>query len=163
MGMLICQEVFSRFFKFFCDKPLPCSVILSEHSESKDLRRNHLHCSPPVRRSFGFGLRPSLRMTWGGRIRRTRADFEVRAAQRSMPVPYRQFMQEIPVGTPLPGCPHGSGRFLGHPRTGVPTPLDPNLGVPHNDQTYNGSTAAAVGTNWVHALRGKTVQPELHR
>ena len=63
-------------------------------------------------------------------------------------VPYAQFMQEIPRG---------------HPGTGVPTPLDPNLGVPHNDQTYNGSTAAAVGTNWVHALRGKTVQPELHR
>ena len=68
-----------------------------------------------------------------------------------------------PVGTPLPGCPHDSGRFLGHPGTGVPTSLDPNLGVPHNDQTYNGSTAAAVGTNWVHALRGKTGQPELHR
>ena len=28
-----------------------------------------------------------------------------------------------PVGTPLPGCPHDSGRFLGYPGTGVPPPL----------------------------------------
>ena len=38
-------------------------VILSEQSESKDLRTCHLHRSLRVRRSFDFGLRPSLRMT----------------------------------------------------------------------------------------------------
>ena len=38
-------------------------VILSEQSESKDLRTCHLHRRFRVRRSFDFGLRPSLRMT----------------------------------------------------------------------------------------------------
>ena len=39
------------------------SVILSEQSESKNLRICRLLCNHSVRRSFGFGLRPSLRMT----------------------------------------------------------------------------------------------------
>ena len=38
-------------------------VILSEQSESKDLRTYRLRKSHSVRRSFDFGLRPSLRMT----------------------------------------------------------------------------------------------------
>ena len=38
-------------------------VILSEQSESKDLRTCHMLRSHSVRRSFDFGLRPSLRMT----------------------------------------------------------------------------------------------------
>ena len=39
------------------------SVILSDRRESKDLRTNFTANIPEVRRSFDFGLRPSLRMT----------------------------------------------------------------------------------------------------
>ena len=39
------------------------SVILSEQSESKDLRTFRFASRHSVRRSFDFGLRPSLRMT----------------------------------------------------------------------------------------------------
>ena len=42
---------------------VPLCVILSERSESKDLRTCHLLRRHLMRRSFDFGLRPSLRMT----------------------------------------------------------------------------------------------------
>ena len=38
-------------------------VILSEQSESKDLRTDYIAFVPVVRRSFDSGLRPALRMT----------------------------------------------------------------------------------------------------
>ena len=43
-------------------------VILSERSESKDLRTNDTIAAESVRGSFDFGLRPPLRMTdfWCG-------------------------------------------------------------------------------------------------
>ena len=46
----------------------PHDVILSERSESKNLRTCRLLSRNSVRRSFGFGLCPSLRMTdfWCG-------------------------------------------------------------------------------------------------
>ena len=40
----------------------PPIVILSERSESKDLRNNHLLFIHSVRGSFDSGLRPPLRM-----------------------------------------------------------------------------------------------------
>ena len=40
-------------------------VILSEQSEAKDLRTFRFASRHSVRRSFDFGLRPSLRMTSG--------------------------------------------------------------------------------------------------
>ena len=42
-----------------------CSVILREQRESKDLRTFRSASRHSVRRSFDFGLRPSLRMTNG--------------------------------------------------------------------------------------------------
>ena len=39
------------------------AVILSERSESKDLRTCFVLCSGKMRRSFDFALRASLRMT----------------------------------------------------------------------------------------------------
>ena len=44
-------------------------VILSEQSESKDLRTNPMLCMSMVRRAFDFVLRPSLRMTSRERLR----------------------------------------------------------------------------------------------
>ena len=46
-------------------KKLPRGVILSERSESKDLRTDGRFAVNLVRRSFDFGLRPALRMTEG--------------------------------------------------------------------------------------------------
>ncbi len=50
--------------------PATKSVILSEQSESKDLRTTGTATHKSVRRSFAFGLRPALRMTCVLRIRR---------------------------------------------------------------------------------------------
>ena len=41
-------------------------VILSERSESKDLRTYFVQCSGKMRRSFDYALRASLRMTGEG-------------------------------------------------------------------------------------------------
>ena len=75
------NDVFSFCAGSFCvlaqGRPQSQPVILSERSESKDLRTYRLRKSHSVRRSFDFGLRPSLRRT----------DFW------------------CAVGTPLPGCP----------------------------------------------------------
>ena len=84
-------------------------VILSEQSESKDLRTYRLRRSHSVRRSFDFGLRPSLRMTdfWCARgngteivrIRRGAVGIFVCPAERSMPVSYEGIPKHRPAVT----------------------------------------------------------------
>ena len=55
-GIFLCHNLVGRH---------PSLVILSDRRESKDLRTNFSANVPKVRRSFDFGLRPSLRMTGG--------------------------------------------------------------------------------------------------
>ena len=79
-----------------------CSVILSEQSESKDLRTFRFASRHSVRRSFDFGLRPSLRMTNGA------------AAPIPSPGETPQGGLSCPSGNSPPGGPRrGSGEEFG--------------------------------------------------